>query len=102
MINEENKLSKNIRKSVFDFNVEITSKQSYERRRHTLSTPVIFYDSIYETAPEFRISPSGWCRIPIDLIPHLEHADQHDSIVRFDIQETTASLENSSILENCK
>jgi len=58
MSNEENKLSETIRKSVFDYNVEITSKESYERRRHTLSSPVIFYDSNYEAAPEFRISPS--------------------------------------------
>jgi len=102
MSNEENKLNETIRKSVFDYNVEITSKESYESRRHTLCTNVIFFDDHYLTAPEFQIPSAGWCRIPTDLTPYLERANQYESIIRFDTQETASSLENSSILETYK
>jgi len=87
--------SKTLRNYVNEFNAEIKSKPSYNYRRKTLATSVIFYDYKEETPPSFHMSPADWCIIKESQISSLSHPENYNRIIKFEANEEEKVIENS-------
>jgi len=98
---EELKSSIIIQNKVKEFNDEVTKHSSYNQRKLTLKTPVIFFDDHMVTAPEFKISTNDWCHIPSNMISYLENSENEQSVIRFDNNEESKLLNNKNFKEEC-
>jgi len=102
MNQEETKSLEIIRNRVEEFNIEVTAKASYERRRKVLKTPVIFYDSELSGAPQFCSSGSNWCKISSNLRNYISQVSHSELIIRYETNEESKLLENEHFISQCR